>query len=237
MSYIDGFVGAVPAANKDAYRQHVLEAVPLFKESGVARMVETWGDDVGKGEVTDFFRAVEATAEEVIVFSWMEYPDREARQAANERMMSDEHMGAAVEQMPFDGERMIYGGFATILDKDSGAEPGYIDGSVIPVPTANKDAYTELAAMRAEVMMEHGATRVVNAWGDDVPDGKRTDFKRAVNATAEESVVFARVEWPSKEVRDAAWPKIYGDARMHTEKGLFEGERMIFGGFAPLLDV
>ena len=76
MTYIEGFVLAVPTANKDEYRKHASEAAPLFKDFGVTRMVENWGDDVPKGKVTDFQGAVQAKDDETVVFSWFEYPDR-----------------------------------------------------------------------------------------------------------------------------------------------------------------
>ncbi|EFE94809.1 DUF1428 domain-containing protein [Serratia odorifera] len=117
MNYVDGFVVAVPAANQEAYRQMAAEAAPLFKEFGALRVVECWGDDVPEGEVTDFRGAVKATADEVVVFSWIEYPSKEVRDAANQKMMSDPRMQAFADRMPFDGQRMIFGGFTTLLDE------------------------------------------------------------------------------------------------------------------------
>lgn len=116
MKYVEGFVAAVPAANREIYRKHAAEAAPLFKELGVTRMVECWGDDVPDGKVTDFRRAVKAQDNEIVVFSWFEYPSKEVRDAANEKMRTDPRMQAMGEQMPFDGRRMIFGGFVPILD-------------------------------------------------------------------------------------------------------------------------
>ena len=116
MSYVDGFVLAVPASEKEAYRTHAAEAAPLFKEFGATRMVECWGDDIPAGKLTDFRRAVQAKDNEVVVFSWIEYPSKEVRDAANEKMMTDPRMKTMGEQMPFDGKRMIFGGFMPILD-------------------------------------------------------------------------------------------------------------------------
>jgi len=116
MKYVEGFVVAVPAANKEAYIQHARQAAPLFKEFGVSRMVECWGDDVPDGKVTDFRGAVKARDDEVVVFSWFEYPSKEARDAANQKMMSDPRMKAMGESMPFDGKRMIFGGFVPVVD-------------------------------------------------------------------------------------------------------------------------
>jgi uncharacterized protein YbaA (DUF1428 family) len=114
MNYVDGFVAAVPAANKDAYLTHTKEALKLFKEFGATRMVECWGDDVPDGKVTDFKRAVQAKADEVVLFSWIEWPSKEVRNAGMKKMMEDPRMRDM--KMPFDGQRMIFGGFQPILD-------------------------------------------------------------------------------------------------------------------------
>jgi uncharacterized protein YbaA (DUF1428 family) len=116
MGYVDGFVLAVSAANREVYRRHAAEAAPLFKEFGATRMVECWGDDVPDGKLTDFRRAVQAKEDEVVVFSWIEYPSKEVRDAAHEKMMNDPRMKAMAGEMPFDGKRMIFGGFMPILD-------------------------------------------------------------------------------------------------------------------------
>lgn len=117
MSYVDGFVVAVPAAKKDEYKQLAAKAAPLFKEFGALRVVECWADDVPYGKLTDFRMAVKAEESEEVVFSWIEYPSKEVRDAANAKMMSDPRMKEFGESMPFDGKRMIYGGFAPILDE------------------------------------------------------------------------------------------------------------------------
>jgi uncharacterized protein YbaA (DUF1428 family) len=92
----------------------------------------------------------------------------------------------------------------------------------------------------AATFREYGAVRVLDGWGDDVPDGKVTDYKGAVKAKPDETVVYGWVEWPSKAARDAAWPKLMADPRMQPDKDkppLFDGQRMVYGGFAPILDV
>ncbi len=114
MNYVDGFVLAVPAANKAAYIAHATAMLPLLKECGVLRLVECWGDDVPDGSVTDFRRAVQAKEDEVVLFSWMEWPSKAAREAGVQRMMDDPRM--ADMAIPFDGKRMIFGGFQPILD-------------------------------------------------------------------------------------------------------------------------
>jgi uncharacterized protein YbaA (DUF1428 family) len=238
MTYVEGFVLAVPADKKDAYRQQAADAVPLFKEFGVTRHVEAWGDDVPDGKVTDFKGAVKAEEGEVVVFSWFEYPDRATRDAANQKMMSDPRMKEMGADMPFDGKRMIVAGFAPIVDESADGEMGYADGFVVPVPAGNKEAYRAMAAKASAVFQEHGAVRVVEAWGDDVPDGKVTDFKRAVKAEEGENVVFSWIEWPSKAARDEGWAKVMADERMKPDHDNmpFDGKRMFWGGFSPILD-
>ncbi|MEH3159025.1 MAG: DUF1428 domain-containing protein [Sphingomonas taxi] len=112
---------------------------------------------------------------------------------------------------------------------------GYVDGFVAPVPAANRDAYRDHADKTAALFRDHGALRVVEAWSDDVPDGKVTDFRRAVQAKEDEAVVFSWVEWPDKAARMAGWGAIEGDARMTAPGDLpFDAKRMIYGGFAVL---
>jgi uncharacterized protein YbaA (DUF1428 family) len=95
-----------------------------------------------------------------------------------------------------------------------------------------------MATKAAAVFREYGATRVVEAWGDDVRDGKVTDFRRAVKAEEGEAVVFSWIEWPSKESRVENWEKIMKDPRMQPDFANmpFDGKRMIYGGFAPILE-
>jgi uncharacterized protein YbaA (DUF1428 family) len=112
----------------------------------------------------------------------------------------------------------------------------YVDGFVIPVPTEKKAAYRDLAAQAAAIFKEHGALRIVECWGDDVPDGKVTDFKRAVKAEPGESIVFSWIVYPSKAVRDAANKKIMSDPRLARTDMPFDGKRLIYGGFELLLD-
>jgi uncharacterized protein YbaA (DUF1428 family) len=114
MSYVDGFVAAVPKANRDQYLAHAKESAKVFKEYGATKCVETWEDDVPDGKVTDFHRAVQAKPDEAVVFSWIRWPDKATRDDGWKKMMDDDRMKSA--SMPFDGKRMIYGGFAPIFE-------------------------------------------------------------------------------------------------------------------------
>lgn len=117
----------------------------------------------------------------------------------------------------------------------------YIDGFVIAVPAANKQKFIDHAKLGDSVFMDMGATRILECWEDDVPDGKLTDFRRAVQATADEKVVFSWIEWPDKATRDAAMAKMMSgtlnDPRMDPAKNPmpYDGKRLIFGGFVPVV--
>lgn len=236
MTYVEGFIAAVPKANKEAYRKHAADAAPIFHEFGVLRHVEAWGDDLPEGKVTDFRMAVEAKPDEEVVFAWFEYPDRATRDAVNQKMMTDPRMKEMGESMPFDGRRMIYGGFDAIVEEGE-RRGGYVDGFVVPVPEGKLDAYRELAQKMAGVFRQHGALRDVEAVNDDVPKGKVTDFYRAVKAEEGERVVFSFLEWPDKQTRDEAWKKIMSDESLKPEGDIpFSGPRMFWGGFQPILD-
>ncbi|MEJ8571123.1 DUF1428 domain-containing protein [Microbaculum marinum] len=123
----------------------------------------------------------------------------------------------------------------------------YIDGFVIAVPTANRQKFIDHAKRGNGVFLDLGATRILECWGDDVPEGKVTDFRKAVQATEDETVAFSWVEWPDKATRDAAMAKMTEmmsdpsklDERMDPQKNPmpFDGKRMIFGGFEPVVDL
>src|SRR5690606_14676477 len=155
MTYVDGFVIAVPRDKQEAYRAVAERGEPLFKEFGATRQVEAWGDDVPDGKVTDFKRAVQAREDEVVVFGWLEYPDKATRDAAGRRMIEDPRMQDM--EMPFDGKRMIYGGFEPIVDVGTSRRGGYVDGFLVAVPVGKKEAYRQLAQKAAEVFVWHGA--------------------------------------------------------------------------------
>lgn len=115
----------------------------------------------------------------------------------------------------------------------------YIDGFVIAVPAAHKAKFIQHARDADAAFIEYGATRVVESWGEDVPNGQVTDFRRAVQARSDEDVVFSWIEWPDEATREAAMAKVMHDPRMSPEimKGIFDGKRMIFGGFSPVVEL
>ena len=114
----------------------------------------------------------------------------------------------------------------------------YVDGYVIPVPTAKREAYRRMAEMAAPIFKEYGALQVVECWGDDVPPGKLTSFPLAVQCKDDETVVFSWVVWPSREARDAGNAKFMADPRMQPDDAevLFDGKRLIMGGFQVILE-
>jgi uncharacterized protein YbaA (DUF1428 family) len=119
MTYVDGFVIAVPTASKQHFIQHANEVNKVILELGAIRILECWGDDVPDGKLTDFRRAVQANEDEAVVFSWIEWSDKATRDAAMARMRdlmkTDPRMNPEKNPMPFDGKRMIYGGFSPVV--------------------------------------------------------------------------------------------------------------------------
>ena len=115
MEYIDGFVAPVALANKDTYVRFAREAAALFREHGATRVVECWGDDVPPGKLTSFPLAVQCKPDETVVFSWITWPSKAARDTGMAAFMKDPRM-AAMGDMPFDGKRLIFGGFQMVVD-------------------------------------------------------------------------------------------------------------------------
>ena len=234
MSYIDGFVIPAPTADKAAFTDHAERIDKFFLDYGATRVVEAWADDVPDGKVTDFKRSVQAKGDETVVFSWIEWPDKQTRDGAMAKMESNEAMMA--EPMPFDGKRMIFGGFSPIVDQRRDGSTGYVDGFVVPVAPDKRDAYVAMAQKAAGKFLENGALRSSENWGDDVPDGTVTDFRRSVQAEGDEAVVFSWVEWPDKATRDTGWAKVMADPAKQPDGEMpFDGKRMFWGGFDPIV--
>lgn len=235
MTYIQGFVIPVKPGHKDGYRDMAVKAATIFAEYGATRTVECWGENLPDGKRTDFKRAVKAEDGEGIAFSWVFWPDKATCDAAAEKMQSDERMKPD-SGMPFDTQRMIYGGYDLASDSGDGGAFGYVDGMVASVPTGKRQAFVDHAAFMATKLKDKGALRVVNGWGADVSDGKITDFKRAVEATDGETVTFGWIEWPDKATHDAGWRALMTDGLMQQHPPAWDGQRAIFAGFAPILD-
>jgi uncharacterized protein YbaA (DUF1428 family) len=117
MNYVDGFVAAVPTANRDAYRRHALAGAAVFKEHGALSVVECWGDDVPEGKLTSFPMAVQRKPDETVIFSWITWPSRAVRDEGMKRVMADPRLQPDRNPMPYDGKRLIYGGFEVIVSE------------------------------------------------------------------------------------------------------------------------
>ena len=116
MAYVDGFVAAVPNQNKAEFLEHAKIMAAVFKDHGALKVVDTWGDDVPEGETTSFPMAVKKKDDETVVFSWIIWPSKEARNAGWQASMEDARMHPDQHPMPFDGKRLIYGGFDLISE-------------------------------------------------------------------------------------------------------------------------
>ena len=116
MTYVDGLVAAVPTANREIYRKHAEAAAVVFKEHGALRVVECWGDDVPEGKLTSFPMAVKRKEDETVVFSWITWASRQVRDEGMKKVMADPRLQPDTNPMPFDGQRLIYGGFDVLVD-------------------------------------------------------------------------------------------------------------------------
>ena len=116
MDYVEGFVAAVPTANKQAFIEHATRAAAVFREHGASRVVECWGDDVPPGKLTSFPLAVQCRGDETVVFSWIVWPSRAARDTGMAKVMADPRMTSEANPMPFDGARLIFGGFQVVVE-------------------------------------------------------------------------------------------------------------------------
>ncbi len=117
MSYVDGFVAAVPTANREKFRKHAEEAAIVFRENGALQVVECWGDDVPDGEVTSFPMAVKRKDDETVVFSWIVWPSKDMRNEGMKKVMADPRLQPETNPMPFDGKRAIFGGFDVLVER------------------------------------------------------------------------------------------------------------------------
>lgn len=149
MIYCTGAAAAVPTRNKQKYIEHINAAWPFFAEMRCNAHGRELGVDVQRGKVNDLYGAVSASDDETVVFSWIEWPDRTVAAAAWQEMQNDQAM-TAMPKMPFDGSRMIFGGFEPVFREGSDRGVGYVQGFALAVPTKNKPAYVELATQAWE---------------------------------------------------------------------------------------
>ena len=199
-------------------------------------MVETWGVDVHMCKVTDFYVAVDARDDESIVFSWIEWPDKATADASWQKMTNDPAM-KQMPEMPFDGSRMIFGGFSPVYEAGQHTGAGYYQGFLLAVPEKNKAAYAAMADEGWKMFQKGGASGMMEAWGEDVPRGKKTDFYRATKAEAGEVAVFSWTAWPDRATCDAAAKAMEAEmGDMDTSTMPFDGMRMMWAGFEPLFD-
>lgn len=241
MTYVDGFILPVPNANKEAYRKMASDASVVFRRHGAIGFVECWGEDVPDGKLTSLPMAVLKKPDETVMFSWIVWPDRAARDAGNAAVMADPDLGGPGMEMPFDGMRMIYGGFELILGDPLAAPDlaqGVIDGTVMPVPAGKRVEYFATTQRMAALMQEHGAIAVVDAWSDDVPEGKVNSFHTAIKREADEAIVFSWISWKDRAAQEKGWAALMADPRMEDFSPKSVGAdmgRMIFGAFRPIV--
>jgi uncharacterized protein YbaA (DUF1428 family) len=231
MTHIVGCVLPLARENRARYVEQARDAATFFREFGADGVVDAIGDDVPTGEVTDFYRSVAAEDGELIGFGWISWPDAATREAAEAKMMSDPRMD--MSNMAFDGKRMIFGGFEPVVDEGPRGAFGYVDGFLLAVPTSNRDIFIKHCREAAPMFLRRGATRHVECWGVDVPAGKVTDLRRAVQVKPDETVCFSWIEWPDKATRDAAHSAMSADMAggMADNPMPFDGKRMVWGGF------
>jgi uncharacterized protein YbaA (DUF1428 family) len=153
-----------------------------------------------------------------------------------EKMMADGTMDGDPHDMPFDGARMVFGGFEAIVEEGAYTPGAWVQGFVLPA--TDREGYRKMAQDAWSMFKGYGALQVVECWQDDVPHGKQTDFFRAVKAEEGESVVFSWMLWPSKAVCDEAGEKMQADDSMQMPEVMpFNPQRMIFAGFVPVVEI
>lgn len=165
--------------------------------------------------------------DETVIFSWYRWPTKAAQDEGMRAAMADPRLSPEQNPMPFDGKRVIWGSFEPLLELGSPQRGDYFDGFVIPVPNAARDDFKRFAAFCDPFVVENGAHWIMEAWELDVPDGKLTDFRRAVAARPDEAIVFSWVQWPDREARDAANARIMNDPRFGAQDCPFDMSRMI----------
>ncbi|MFV0276339.1 MAG: DUF1428 domain-containing protein [Parahaliea sp.] len=236
MSYYTGLIAAVPTANRAKYLEHARATWPLFQGRGATRLVETWGVDIQAGKVTDFYGAVAARDGESIVYSWIEWPDRATADSAWHDIHNDP-ASANMPAMPFDGSRMIFGGFESVFAAGSRAAAGYYQGFSLAVPEANRAAYVKMAGDAWPAFRKGGCLGMFENWGVEVQRGEQTDFYRATKAQDGEVPLFSWTAWPDRATCEAAAKAMEAEMGDFDFSSMpFDGMRMMWGGFEPIFD-
>lgn len=235
MTIIDGCVLAVPTANRQTYTTFATQMAQLFKQHGALAVVEAWGVDVPDGKLTSFPMAVQLRDDESVVFSWIVWPSKDARDQAWAKIQDDESLN--MTEMPFDGKRMIFGCFENVVTIEADQNGGFVDGFLLPCAEASKQAYVDFANKWGAIFQEFGALSMAENWSLEVPDGEVTSFPKAVKQEDGEGALFSWIIWPDKASRDAGMEKLMADPRMQNATEMpFDGKRMIFGGFEKIVD-
>ena len=139
--------------------------------------------------------------------------------------------------MPFDGRRMIFGGFEPVFEAGRHSGAGYYQGFVLAVPETNKPAYVKMAGDAWEMFKDYGCLGIAENWGVDVPHGKQTDFYRATRAEPGEAALFSWTAWPDRATCDEAGQKMQAAMEGQDMPEMpFDGMRMFWGGFLPIFD-
>ena len=239
MSYVSGFVAAVPTANKADYIKFCISTAQGLKKLGALQVVECWEAHVPSGKVTSFPDAVKKKPDESVVFSWVVWPSKAMSDSANEKMQAGgiPELDFNKNPPPFDTTRMIHGRFEPVLNTGdvAGDALPYVHGFAAAVPTANKAKYIQHCELAAKATKRLGALQTVECWGVDIPPGKVTSFPDAVKQKPDESVVFSWILWPSKAAGDAAMKKLEAleVPELDPEKNPMplDGTRVIIGEF------
>lgn len=237
MTCLTGVLAPVAVTNRSAYLDFAKAAWPVLQKHGARGCVEAWGVDLPHGKINDLYTSVQAQDGEAVVFSWIEWADLATAQRAMTAMRDAPEM-AEMAEMPYDGKRMIFGNFSPLLLEGSTRGATYLQGFVLAVPNAKKDAYAEIAAQGwTQLFQPNGCLGMFEGWGKDVPHGKLTDFYRATLAQADETPLFSWLAWPDKETCTAAASVMEeASARMFPAGMPFDTRRMMWGGFDIIMD-
>ena len=238
MNYVDVFVAPIPATNKDDYIEMARAMSALFTDHGALRLVAAWGDDVPEGKLTSFPLAVQRQGDEVVAFSWIQWPSQAARSQGMAQARADARMQQIT--LPGDRQRIIFASFQTVVDEQlraaAASEQKYLDAFVAAVATGKRAAYIQSAHDFMPIFQRHGALHTVEAWGDAVAPGKVTSFPQAVQLREDEAVVVSWVAWPTRAARNACMAAMMNDPEMQNMDMPFDGQRMIYGGFEVVVD-